>query len=109
MTDIKQYEELMVLLAKDWEEYLFPISHNDKIHDQRENSKFIRLWDVTISSYEVKKIYKKAVDSMESFILTYPDNIREKLRAIIKDRKDKNFKTNWPEHLEQIAKDKKII
>ena len=58
------------------------------------NNPVFKIDGVLFNRYQFKKAYVQKMDEMEGFILSHEREVQEKLRAILKERKEKHFKTN---------------
>ena len=95
-TAIKEYKELTTITTFDWEiQTEASIDVLDKLLKQDWN--FIRIWDEIIAKNQIKKIYKKKIDTIENFILQFPKDVQQKLR----ERDEEKYRNIW-KHFESI-------
>ncbi len=95
-TAIKEYKELTVISTFDWD---ILTEASIDIMEQALNTQwnFIRIWDEVIAKNQIKKIWKRKVDSIENFILQFSREIQQKL----KERDRQKFERVW-KHFESI-------
>ena len=95
-TAIKEYKELTTITTFDWEiQTEASIDVLDKLLKQDWN--FIRIWDEIIAKNQIKKIYKKKIDTIENFILQFSKDVQQKLR----ERDEEKYRNIW-KHFESI-------
>ncbi len=102
MWEIKEYKELLIVELKDG-----TILRSAKTLDELEislnsNSQVFKIDGVLFNRYQFKKAYTQKVDEIEGFILSHDKDVQERLRSILRERKEKHFNTNGISHLWDI-------
>jgi len=63
----------------------------------------IRFWEELVNKYEIIWVKKVVMNDIDSYIAWITDTeMKKRLRAIVKERKEKWLNLNWTEHLMQI-------
>ena len=96
MSEIKEYKELTTISTFDWD---ILTEANVDLLEKMLNAdwNFIRIWDEIIAKNQIKKIFKRKIDTIENFILQFPKEIQQKLR----ERDQEKFNKVW-RHFESI-------
>lgn len=79
-TTIKQYKELTSIQLFEWEILTeIGIDVIDKLLNSE--SKFLRIGNEIIAKNQIKKVFIRKVESIESFILSQPKDLQARIRA----------------------------
>jgi hypothetical protein len=63
----------------------------------------IRFWDELVNKYEIIGVRKVVMWELDTYIASITDNdMKAKLRKIVKERKEKWLSINWTQHLMDI-------
>ena len=63
----------------------------------------LKFWDELINRYEISNVEKVVMNDLDMYIASITDNdMKSKLRDIVKERKAKWLKVNWTKHLMEI-------
>ena len=96
MNEIKEYKELTTISTFDWD--ILAEASVDLLEKMlNADWNFIRIWDEIIAKNQIKKIFKRKIDTIENFILQFPKEIQQKLR----ERDQEKFNKVW-RHFESI-------
>lgn len=107
--EIKEYKELTVISTFDWD---ILVEADIETMERAVNSQwnFIRIWDEIIAKNQIKKIWKRTVDTIENFILQFPREIQQKLRERDKEKYDRVWKHfESIQEIQNYMKDKNIL
>lgn len=80
MNEIKKYEKLTMIILKDWETILAPISI-DAMEEILAKKEFIRIGDDIFHKYDVKRVKPYIVDDIDNFILSQSKQVQEAIKA----------------------------
>jgi fumarylacetoacetate (FAA) hydrolase family protein len=80
MGEIKKYEKLTMIILKDGETILTPmtVDEMEAIIAKRE---FIRVGDDIFHKYDIKRVKPYIVDGIDNFILSQDKDMQEKIRS----------------------------
>jgi len=102
MNTIKQYTPIVrIEIRTMWNEKEFidcPINITKDMLDKAlaDSSRFINLWDETINKADIRRVFKATPSNdMEEFIAQQKGEYKNQLSAILKERNEKQLKTNW--------------
>lgn len=103
MEAIKEYKEMCIITRKNWEE-IWTASSLEELESLINNwPQMIRFWNELVNKYEITWVKKVAMNDIDTFIAWITDLImRDRLKAIVKERKSKWLKISWTQHLMTI-------
>lgn len=103
MWEIKPYQEVCVITRKDGSTIQTTATLDQLEKLINEWPQMLRFWDQLVNKYDIMLVEKQKLNELDAFIASIVDTeVKNRLRAIQKERKDKNLSINWIEHLLQI-------
>lgn len=100
MDFMKPYKQILVIELKDWT----TLNSNktiDELQKYLEGCKDICLIDwVLFNKYEFKKAYEQKIDWIQSYILSFPKEIQEKLKQREKEKQTRVWR--WFDSIQEI-------
>lgn len=102
MSNITIPKQVTTIELKDWQ--TISVLESMKVIEEKLNkNEFIRLWDIGFNRYEVRKRYVQNLDDIDQYIIAITDPVmKQRLKEIIRERKEKTLNTNWVTHLLEI-------
>lgn len=100
-TAIKKYESLTMIYLKDGSTLRTTLSV-EQLGNELNSKEFLVIDWQGFNRYEVKNWKAYSPDDMEQFVLSQWKDVREKMRAILRERRDKELQTNGIKHLQEI-------
>ena len=107
MTELSLPKDIVIIRLKNWKP-IFTSGTVEQVALLLESKSFVVIDWFGFNRFEVETFEKYDPDDVEMYILSQTDKtIQKKLRDIYNERKEKNLKINWVNHLIQIYKDRK--
>lgn len=103
MNAIKEYQEMCIITRKNGDE-IQTTATLEQLEQLINNwPQMIRFWDELVNKYEIIWVRKVVMWELDTYIASITDNdMKSKLRDIVKERKAKWLKVNWTKHLMEI-------
>ena len=103
MNAIKEYQEMCVITRKNGED-IQTTATLEQLEQLINNwPQMIRFWDELVNKYEIIGVRKVVMWELDTYIASITDNdMKAKLRKIVKERKEKWLSINWTQHLMDI-------
>ena len=103
MDAIKEYKEMCVITRKNWDDIQTAASLEDLEKLINNWPQMIRFWNELVNKYEIIWVKKVVMSDIDTYVAAITDEeMKKRLREIIKERKNKWLKINWTQHLMQI-------
>lgn len=94
MNAIKKYQELCYITTYDWEVYVMAEETVESI-EKKLDSKLLNVGDGFIAVASIKKVEFKTADDVENAIIQIKNpDLKERVRAEIRKRREKNLDVN---------------
>lgn len=103
MNAIKEYQEMCVITRKNGDD-IQTTATLEQLEQLINNwPQMIRFWDELVNKYEIIGVRKVVMWELDTYIASITDNdMKAKLRKIVKERKEKWLSINWTQHLMDI-------
>ena len=86
-SSIKVYRELTYIETYDWELYA-TATERATVEKMANQNKFLNLWNETINTWNIKKIFIKQVDEIDNALLMIADkNLRARVQKEVEERR----------------------
>ena len=98
--ELKIYKELTSIETFDW--IIYTTASPEAIDKIVNSNKFVVIWNDRIAVHQIKRYWPKKLDSIESYILSQPQDIQE----ILKKRQNEKINRvwRWFDSIEEITK-----
>ena len=103
MNAIKEYQEMCIITRKNWDD-IQTTATLEQLEQLINNwPQMIRFWDELVNKYEIIWVRKVVMWELDTYIASITDNdMKAKLRKIVKERKEKWLSINGVNHLMEI-------
>lgn len=103
MNAIKEYQEMCIITRKNGDD-IQTTATLEQLEQLINNwPQMIRFWDELVNKYEIIWVKKVVMWELDTYIASITDNdMKSKLRKIVKERKEKWLSINWVNHLMDI-------
>ena len=103
MNAIKEYQEMCIITRKNGDD-IQTTATLEQLEQLINNwPQMIRFGDELVNKYEIIWVRKVVMWELDTYIASITDNdMKSKLRDIVKERKAKWLKVNWTKHLMEI-------
>ena len=103
MNNIIEYQEMCVITLKNGKEIQTKAELEWLQNFINNWPQMLKFWDELINRYEISNVEKVVMNDLDMYIASITDNdMKSKLRDIVKERKAKWLKVNWTKHLMEI-------
>ena len=95
--------DFVIIKTKSWDKYVMSWTIDERNKLSNWTSSFIRLWTWLVNKFEIVSIDKYDLSDVDMYVAGIEDeDIRKKLKEIIKERESKWLKINGVRHLIDI-------
>ena len=103
MNNIKEYQEMCVITLKNGKEIQTKAELEWLQNFINNWPQMLKFWDELINRYEISNVEKVVMNDLDMYIASITDNeMKSKLKDIVKERKAKWLKVNGTKHLMEI-------
>lgn len=103
MDAIKEYKEMCVITRKNGDDIQTATSLEDLEKIINNWPQMIRFWNELVNKYEIIWVKKVVMSDIDTYVASITDEeMKKRLKEIIKERKAKWLKISWTQHLMTI-------